>query len=141
MSGPRDGLVYASEEQLRYARVLGWGTRIGLALLVASFLAYVFAWLPPLVAHEQLPQLWNKPVGEYLAVTGIPTGWGWLSLVGQGDIANLVGICVLAGVSVPCLAAVIPVYAARRDRVFLAICLLEIGVLLLAASGILTAGH
>lgn len=141
MSKERPESIYAPREQLRYAAVLEWGTRIGFALLVASFLAYVFEWLPAHVSHDQLPQLWSRPVGTYLEHTGIPTGWGWLSLVVKGDIVNLVGIGILSGVSMLCLVAVIPLYVARKDRVYLAICVLEIMVLMLAASGILTAGH
>ena len=141
MSGPLPDALYASPEQLRYARVLAWGTRIGLALLVVSFFAYAFEWLTPLVPHDQLPQLWSQPVGSYLKTTGIPTGWGWVSMAKYGDIFNFFGIAVLAGASIPCLIAVVPLYAARRDKIFLAICLLEIAVLLLAASAILNVGH
>jgi len=132
---------YAPPEQQRYAGVLAMGTRIGLALLVLGFLAYVFEWIPPLVAHETLPALWNQPLSRYLELTGVPTGWGWLNLIDRGDIFNLIGIGVLSGISMLCLAAAAPFYASRGERVYLAICLLEIVVLLLAASGILTSGH
>lgn len=132
---------YAPPEQQRYADVLAMGTRIGLALLVLGFLAYVFEWIPPLVAHETLPALWNQPLSRYLELTGVPTGWGWLNLIDRGDIFNLIGIGVLSGISMLCLAAAAPFYASRGERVYLAICLLEIVVLLLAASGILTSGH
>lgn len=141
MSGPHPPVLYASHEQLRYARVLAWGTWIGLGLLVVSFFAYAFEWLTPLVPHHQLPQLWSQPVGSYLKATGIPTGWGWVSMAKYGDVFNLFGIAVLAGTSIPCLIAIVPLYAARRDKVFLSICLLEIAVLLLAASAILNVGH
>lgn len=133
--------VYAPYEQLRYAAALEWGTRAGFVMLAASFLAYVFGWLPAHVPPEQLAQLWTAPVGDYLRATGIPTGWGWTALVGKGDIANLLGIVVLSGASIPCLLAVMPFYATRRNRAYLAICVLEVLVLLLAASGILGAAH
>ena len=48
---------------------------------------------------------------------------------------------VLAGCSAVCLAAVIPLYVRRGDRAYALVCALVIVVLLLAASGILTAGH
>lgn len=133
--------VYAPREQLRYARVLEWGTRVGFMVLAASYLAYVAGWLPAHVGHEQLAQLWSLPVDDYLRASGVPTGWGWLALVGKGDIANLIGIGMLAGVSVLCLIAVMPLYAAQRDRTYLAVCVAEVLVLTLAASGILTAAH
>lgn len=137
--GIADG--YAPSEQLRYARVLEWGTRVGFVVLAASYLTYLTGWLPAHVGHEQLAQLWTLPVDDYLRASGVPTGWGWLALVGKGDIANLIGIGMLSGVSVLCLVAVMPFYAVQRDRTYLAVCAAEVLVLALAASGILTATH
>ena len=128
-------------EQQRYATLLGWGAHSGLAILTASFVAYVLGWLPAHVPLEQLPQVWNLPVGEYLKLTDTPTGWHWLDLIAHGDFASLVGITVLSGCSLICLLAVIPTYARRRDWVFVAICVIAIAVQLLAASGILDVGH
>jgi hypothetical protein len=48
---------------------------------------------------------------------------------------------MLAGCSALCLLAIIPAYVRRRDTVYAIVCLLEIAVLVLAASGILTSGH
>lgn len=122
-------------QQLRYAMVLEWGTRIGLALLVLSFLAYVTGMLPAHVAPERLPQLWSQPVGNYLGQTQTPTGWGWLVLLPRGDVLGLVGIAVLAGCSAVALLALVPMYAATRDKTFAALCLLHALVVLVAASG------
>ncbi len=127
--------------QRRYSWLLGWGARIGLLALVASFTAYLLGWLAPHVPLEQLPGLWNQPVAIYLQRTGTPTGWGWLALAHKGDLANLVGIALLAGCSLPPLLAVIPLYLKQRDRTLAAICALEVAVVVLAASGVLTAGH
>jgi len=55
--------------------------------------------------------------------------------------ARLAGIEILAGCSMLCLLAIIPVYLRRGDRVYAAICIAEIAVLVLAASGALTVGH
>ena len=59
----------------------------------------------------------------------------------KGDVSNLIGISILAGCSVPPLLALIPLYIKKRDYIFATICGLIVLVLLLAASGILTAGH
>lgn len=128
-------------EQLRYARLLDWGTRIGLVVLILSFAAYVTGLLPGHVPVGELPAVWGLPVAQYLAQTHTPTGWGWLGLLGHGDVLGLAGIAWLAGVSVACLLALVPVYARRGDRVFVAICMAEVLVVALAASGILTGGH
>lgn len=132
---------HISVEQQRYATLLSWGAHSGLAILAVSFVAYLFGWMPAHVPLEQLPQVWNLPVGEYLKLTNTPTGWHWLDLLANGDFASLVGIAVLSGCSLICLLAVIPAYARRGDWVFVAICVIAIAVQLLAASGTLGVGH
>lgn len=122
-------------EQLRYARLLEGGTRVGLAVLVATFLAYAFGWTTPHVPPEDLPSLWHLPVAHYRQATGAPAGWDFLALAHHGDVVTLLGIVVLAGCSVVCLAALVPLYLRRDDRPYLALVLAQAGVLLLAASG------
>ena len=131
---------HISVEQQRYATLLSWGARSGLALLVISFLAYVFGWMPTHIPLDQLPSVWNLSVNEYLKQTHAPTGWTWLKMIGYGDFASLVGIAWLSGSSLICLLSVIPIYARRRDIVFVMICFIALAVQLLAASGILHSG-
>lgn len=131
----------ARHEQQLYARLLDLMAKGGFAILVAGFLAYVFGVLPAHVPVERLPELWTLPVADYLKQTDTPTGWGWLVHLRKGEFASLAGIAILAGCSVVCLAALVPAYLRRGDRVYAAICAAEIAILLLAASGVLTAGH
>ncbi|MBL8324490.1 MAG: hypothetical protein JNJ89_05975 [Rubrivivax sp.] len=130
-----------SAEQLRYARLLDWGARAGMVLLVVSFAAYVLGWLPALVPPAELPRMWSQPVGAYLQATGAPTGWGWVTMLGRGDMAGLAGIVLLASCSVPCLLAMVPLARARGDRRFAWLCVAEVGVIALAATGWFGAGH
>lgn len=127
-----------SVEQLRYARVLEIGSKLGFVTLVAGFLAYVTGVLEEHVVVEQLPALWGLSLAEYLRMTQTPTGWGWIVHLHKGEFAGLLGIAVLAGCSVVCLATIVPLYARRRDRIYAIVCTLEIIVVVLAASGILT---
>lgn len=130
-----------SAEQLRYAALLDWSTRIGLAVLVLSFAAYVLGLLPPHVPLDRLPALWSLPVGQYLQQTQSPTGWGWIALALRGDIAALSGIVILTGCSVLCLLALVPLLRRRGDRMFAWLCVAEAAVIALAASGLLSGGH
>lgn len=134
--GAAPELVVQSRQQLRYALLLQWGTRLGLAVLVLGYVAAVTGWLPSHVPPERLAQLWSQPVAAYLAATGSPTGWGWLALLRHGDVLGLAGIAILAGSSVLALLALVPLYASARDRTFVALCLLEAVVVLTAASGV-----
>lgn len=128
-------------EQSRYALWLDATSKIGLAFLVAAFFAYVLDLLPAHVPLDKLPELWSRPASDFMAETASPSGWGWLSLVHRGDILNLLGIALLAGGSLVCLLAVIPLYARRGDTAYVAVCSLQVAVLMLAASGLLGAGH
>ena len=133
--------IVQAPEQLRYASLLDWGTRAGLVVLLLSFAAYALGLVDAQVPPERLPGLWGQPVDRFLALTGTPTGWGWLALVQRGDMAGLLGIAILAGTSVLCLLALVPLYWARGDKAYVAICLAEVAVVVLAASGWLTGGH
>lgn len=126
-------------EQLPYATVLHWSTLTGFIVLIVTFLAYMFGWLPASIPLEQLPHLWNLSTEEYLKATGTPTGWSWLFMTGKGDFASLLGIAILSGCSIACIAAIMPIYAKAKNTTYLVICALEIAVLLLSASGILSA--
>lgn len=133
MSAPRP-----SEQQLRYARVLAVGVVLAFGLLVVGAFLYFTATLPPAIPVDELPRLWTLPTRDFLRASGMPGGWGWVSLLQRGDILPLGGIAVLAGVSVPCLLALIPGYLRQRDWTYLAITLAMIGTLALAASGVFT---
>jgi hypothetical protein len=128
-------------EQLFYARLLQWGTDAGLVVLVLSFAAYAGGLLTPLVPLERLPSLWSLPVDDYLRASGLHTGWGWLGQLPRADVTALLGIVLLAGCSVPALLALVPLYLQRRDFAFVVLCLAQVAVVLLAASGWLTGGH
>ncbi len=132
---------HISVEQRRYATLLDWGARSGLVILAVSFLAYVFGWMPAHVPLDQLPNFWSLPTGEYLRQTNSPTGWAWVSRLGEGDFAALLGIAWLSGCSLVCLLAVMPIYARGRDNIFVAICVIALLVQLAAASGMLHSGH
>ena len=59
--------VHLPPEQFAYARWLDWGTRIGLALLAASFLAYALGVSAPYVPFERLAHIWSLPLDQYRA--------------------------------------------------------------------------
>lgn len=124
------------EAQRSFARWVDIGTRLGLALLVAGFAAYVAGLLPPHVPLAELARSWHLPLAQFAAATGAPTGWQWLALIGRGDYVNFVGIALLASIVIAAYFRVLSLLA-RQDRAFAVIAALEIVVLLTAASGLL----
>ena len=126
-----------SPEQLRYARILDYGMKGGLIVLIAGFAAYMGNVLSPQVPFEMLPRLWGLSASEYVRESGMAAGWGWLGMLDKGDVLALSGIALLAAVSPLSLALLVPAYAKSGDRAYLVVTIALIGVLVLAASGIL----
>ena len=141
MNDQADSSSTQQAEARRYARLLEWGARVGVAALVLSFCGYLSGLFPALVSLERLPALWGLPLGDYLRQTATPTGWGWLALGLRADQSNLIGVALLAGCSIPPLLGLIPLFLRQRDFAYAAICASVVAVLLLAASGILDPGH
>jgi hypothetical protein len=132
--------VKATEEQLVYAAVLERGMKIGLLAITITFLVYVTGALAPYLPVSDLPKYWIMPVKQYIKTAGVHTGWAWLSMLHKGDFLNFAGIAFLAGVTIICLFPVIPIFMRKKDRVYAMISVVEILILVLAASGILKAG-
>jgi hypothetical protein len=130
-----------SEEQLAYANILDIGMKIGFVLLLASFCVYVFGVVEPHIAHTDLPKYWTMPVDQYLAATDISTGWSWLKLAGKGDFMNFIGIAFLSMVTILCYLRILPILFKNKDTVYGVIAILEVLVLVLAASGLFAGSH
>ncbi|HJS38269.1 MAG TPA: hypothetical protein VJ789_09085 [Burkholderiales bacterium] len=128
-------------EQALYARWLDWGTRAGLAVLIATFVVYLADWVAPHVPFEQLARVWSLPVDQYRSAIGAPVGWGWLALAAHSDYLNYAGIALLGLVSIVCYLRALPAFLARGDRIFALIAAAQIAVLALAAAGVLGGGH
>lgn len=130
----------ATEEQFAYAKILDIGMKLGLVMLVITFAIYLTGALTPHIPVNDLPKYWGLSVHKYLEVTHIPHGWGWLNIIDRGDFLNFIGIAFLAGVTVICYIAIIPILFKKKDTVYGIIAILEVLVLVLAASGILKSG-
>ncbi|MBZ4648329.1 MAG: hypothetical protein JG760_580, partial [Desulfomicrobiaceae bacterium] len=90
----------APKEQLVYADILFYGCWTGLALMAITYLLYVSGIMEPYVSMQLITQYWSMPVNEYLTANNVPTGWGWISLLGKGDFLNFLGIALLAGLTI-----------------------------------------
>lgn len=129
-----------AEEQLAYARVLDVGMKLGFVSLVVTFALYMLGALAPHVPVEELPRLWALPVKQYMEAIGVHGGWSWLGMLGKGDFLNFVGIAFLSSVAIICYATITPIFLRKKDRIYAFLAVLEIAVLVLAASGIFKSG-
>jgi len=134
------GKVQASEEQLLYARILQIGMRIGLLSLAVTCAIYLAKILPALVPVEEVTSYWTLSVSEYMAKTGTHPGWAWVHNLGYGDYLNFAPMAVLAGVTIACYISIIPGLLRKGDKAYAVISVLEVLVLVVAASGILGSG-
>ena len=141
--------IQADADQLLYASILAKGMYLGLGILLVTFALYLTGVLQPGSPIEELPRLWTLSVHEYLETVNheflhrpeVITGWGWLALLSMGDYLNFVGIALLAAVTIVCYMGVLPSLFRKKDWIYATIALLEVLVLTLAASGIVSVGH
>ena len=129
-----------SKEQMAYADLLFYGCWVGLVVMLITYSLYVFGILSPYVPLERMPEYWGQGVSAYLTKARAPTGWGWTVLLGRGDFVNFVGVVLLAGLSILCYLRILPGLLAKKDRVYFILALLQVLVLVFAASGIVGSG-
>ena len=129
--------VTVSPAQLRYASTLFYLGIASFVTMLVTYFLYVFGVTTPLVPLDEMPKLWVHKSAEYLARAHIPQGWGWIKLLGKGDMAHFIGIALLASVTLICYVQLAWSFIKSKEGIMLAIAILEIIVLVTAASGIL----
>lgn len=131
----------ASEAQLFYASLLNKMALFGFAVLVVAFLVYILGILSPYVSKAEVLQYWTQSSHHYMESANIQAGWGWVSKIGYGDFLVYIPIVFLAGITIVCYAGVLFKFLKAKENVLVVIAIMEIVVLLAAASGFLKAGH
>ncbi len=130
----------ATQEQITYANLLEKGMLLGLLILLITYFLYVLGILKPYIPINDVPNFWSAGVHDYLRHCHLQTGWTWLRLVYYGDFINFIGIALLAGVTIACFLAIVPVLWKNGDKWYACFALLETIILCLAASGVLSVG-
>jgi hypothetical protein len=130
-----------AEEALVYAKVLSVGARVALVVLVVTFAIYLFHECDRCVGWRELPRYWGQPAEEFAAETGMEPGWSWVGKLGCGHHLTYVGVAMLGLVSMVAYLCALPVFWKRREWFYVVVALAEVGVLLVAASGLVGVGH
>ena len=130
----------ASEQQL-YAKIVYHMNHLGLFALVAGFALYLTGMLTPHVPLEDLPQYWSLPLEQYLEKTGALTGWQWISELGYGDVAPLIGVAVLASIPLVCYLVLFFQFLQRGAKPLAVITVIELFFMLLSASNLIQISH
>ena len=126
----------ASEQQL-YARIVYHMNHLGLFVLIVGFVLYLTGMLARHVPLEDLHKYWSLPLDQYLEKTGAPTGWQWISELGYGDAAPLLGVAVLASITIVCYLVLFFKFLQRGIRPLVAITVIELFLMLLSASNLI----
>ena len=132
--------IAPTEEQLLYAKILQWGMLIGLLCLFVTFAIYVLGIMDPYIPLDKISQYWGQSVHDYLIKAEIEDGWYWVSMLKYGDFLNFIGIAILAGITIICYLAIVPTLLKNGDTVYAVLALLEVIILTVAASGIISVG-
>jgi hypothetical protein len=81
-------------------------------------------------------------VTDYLHESGMQAGWSWLGNLGYGDMLNFIPIAFLSALTIFCYMAILPGLIRKKDTAYVILTIVQIVVLIVAASGILgTGGH
>ncbi|MEC7887814.1 MAG: hypothetical protein VYA44_08155 [SAR324 cluster bacterium] len=129
----------ASEQQL-YAKIVYHMNHLGLFALVAGFALYLTGMLTPHVPLEDLPQYWSLPLEQYLEKTGA-LGWQWISELGYGDVAPLIGVAVLASIPLVCYLVLFFQFLQRGAKPLVVVTVIELFFMLLSASNVIQISH
>lgn len=130
------------EEQLVYAKWLNVGMVFGFIMLVISFINYVFSFfLEPHIELDKIAEYWSLSADEFRVATNSASGWNWLSLSHKSDYINFFGISILSLITIICYVRIIPIFIKNSDFLYCTIAILEVIILMLAASGLLNIGH
>ena len=130
----------AAEQQL-YARIVYHMNHLGLFVLVVGFVLYLTGMLASHVPLEDLHKYWSLPLDQYLEKTGAPTGWQWISELGYGDAVPLLGVAVLASITIVCYLVLFFKFLQRGIRPLVAITVIELFLMILSASNLIQIAH
>lgn len=132
--------VQVPQEQIKYANLLLYGSWIGIAILTVTFILYITGIIPAYIEPSQIQQYWGMKSSAYLEAAKVPSGWGWLGMVRYGDFLPLIGIAWLGILTVVGYLILLPAYLRKKDSIYSVLVIVEVVVLVLAASGLLGSG-
>ena len=132
------GNKHTSMSQLFLSRLLRFVTITGLSLITLGFAVYISEILPSQNSPDEITALWHLSSQEYAVQASHPQGWDWLWDLGDGEIVSLATLVVIPAAIIICLCIMIVVFIKDKDRIYAGMLALQVIILVLAASGILS---
>lgn len=141
MAESQTSTQYTTPRRMAYAALLQRCVYASFVILLISFALYATGLLEAHVPLDTLTEQWKRPASEFMAVNQLQGGWSWLRLIHRGDYLCYVGLVFLALTTVFCYLRVLPFFLREKKHTLALIVVLEIIVLLSAASGIFSVAH
>lgn len=144
MTDKKSERIYADRVQLAYAKTLDVVSHGVLLLMVAGYLAYMMQLLPLSLPVESIAANWHLSASAMQAKLHPSCGWECFSSLPallHGDALSYASVVFLAMSTLICLITAAVVFSSEKRSLFLVITTLQVVVLLVAASGIMTRGH
>ncbi len=132
---------YTTPRRMAYASLLHHCVNIGFVMLLVSFGLYATGLLKAHVPLETLPSQWTLSAKDFMAANQLQGGWSWVRLVHRGDYLCFVGLAFLALTTVFCYLRVLPFFLREKKHALAVVIVLEVIVLLSAASGVFSIAH
>ena len=141
MSDTNKGFSGIEPVQQSFASMLVWLVRIGLGLLFVTFVIYAAGFVPSAVPLAEVPELWHLGATEYAARTNLELGWGWLTAFDQGRTLVFAALVLFPTGTMVLIGITAVLYLRHKVPAYALIALLELIVLVVAATGLLSTGH
>jgi hypothetical protein len=135
---------YADRVQLTYAKTLDYVAHTVIVVMAIGFLIYLMELLPLTVPIETIAGNWHLSAANLQAKLNLPCGWGcFTSPAGilHGDIVSYISVIFLSLATLVCLASALTVFVSEKKHLYSVIATLQVLVLLVAASGIMSGGR
>ncbi len=136
-----ESLRYTTPRRMAYAALLHRCVNAGFLMLLVAFGLYASGVLEAHVSQETMAAQWHLSAPAFMAANHLEGGWSWLRLVHRGDYLCYVGLAFLALTTVFCYLRVLPFFWREKKHALAVIIVIEVIVLLSAASGIFSITH
>jgi hypothetical protein len=127
---------YASENQLLLARLYRAVALIGFSIIAIAFVLYLSGALKVSIGAIEVTSYWHLSAEEYAAETATPYGWEIISGLENGDTLSLASLVFMPVAVIVCLLIMAFAFARKRDWPYFVMVVLQVGVLVIAASGV-----
>ncbi|KAA6231698.1 hypothetical protein EKD00_03115 [Chlorobium phaeovibrioides] len=131
---------HVHKEQLAYAGVLDKLSHFAILFLTGSYAAYIFQLLPRKVSIADIAANWHLRASLMQEKLDAPLGWSFMSGMEsfwRGDALSYFAIILICMIPVVCLLVTAPAFFREKRPVFGVIAILQVLILLVAATGVL----